>query len=76
MSFKISNKRKYPSELSDKSIVGKDAISSLDACTTFSLYLYPETKGQLSIGQEIGRTPNLNKEIVQQIDLFPKYSVN
>ena len=33
----------------------------------FPLYIYLETKGELSIGQEIGRTPNLNKEIVQQI---------
>ncbi|CAN5126414.1 DNA methyltransferase [soil metagenome] len=33
----------------------------------FPLYLYPETKGQQTIGQTNGRTPNLNLEIVQQI---------
>lgn len=31
------------------------------------LYLYPESKGQLAIGQTNERTPNLNKEIVEKI---------
>ena len=31
------------------------------------LYLYPETKGQQTIGQSTERTPNLNAEIVQKI---------
>jgi predicted helicase len=31
------------------------------------LYLYPETTGQLAIGQTAERTPNLNKEIVNKI---------
>jgi predicted helicase len=31
------------------------------------LYLYPETKGQQTIGQSTERTPNLNTEIVKQI---------
>jgi predicted helicase len=33
----------------------------------FPLYLYPETNGQQSIEQKTGRTPNLNKEILQKI---------
>jgi predicted helicase len=35
--------------------------------STFPLYLYPETKGQQTIGQTAERTPNLNAEIVKQI---------
>ena len=35
--------------------------------STFPLYLYPETKGQHTIGQTAERTPNLNAEIVKQI---------
>jgi predicted helicase len=35
--------------------------------STFPLYLYPETKGQQTIGQTAERTPNLNTEIVKQI---------
>jgi len=34
----------------------------------FPLYLYPEINGQQSIGQTAERTPNLNTEIVKQID--------
>lgn len=33
----------------NKTIVGKDAISSLDTCTIFPLYLYPETNAQQTI---------------------------
>ena len=33
----------------------------------FPLYLYPETNGQQSIGQDTERTPNLKAEIVNQI---------
>jgi predicted helicase len=33
----------------------------------FPLYLYPEIKGQQTIGQTTERTPNLNTEIVKQI---------
>ena len=60
----------------NKSIIGKDAISSLDTCTTFPLYLYPETTAQQTIElaattptppKEGNRTPNLNMEIVKQI---------
>ena len=32
-----------------------------------TLYLYPETNGQQTIGQTTGKTPNLNVEIVKQI---------
>jgi len=31
------------------------------------LYLYPDSKGQQRMGENVGRTPNLNLEIVQQI---------
>ena len=51
----------------NNSIIGKDAISSLDTCTTFPLYLYPETNAQQNIGQNTERTPNLNPEIVNQL---------
>jgi predicted helicase len=51
----------------NNSIIGKDAISSLDTCTAFPLYLYPETNVQQTIGQTTERTPNLNMEIVNQI---------
>ena len=53
----------------NKSIIGKDAISSLDTCTTFPLYLYSETNAQQSIEQTAARTPNLNPEIVKEIAL-------
>lgn len=48
-------------------IIGKDYISSLDRCTIFPLYLYPEPNAQQTIGQTIDRTPNLNIEIINQI---------
>jgi predicted helicase len=51
----------------NNSIIGKDAISSLDTCTTFPLYLYPETKAQQTIGQTTERTHNLNPAIVNQL---------
>lgn len=61
-----------------KFIIGKDAISSLDTCTTFPLYLYPESNTQQTIGLTSTpvsdhpskgefRTPNLNPEIVKQL---------
>jgi predicted helicase len=34
--------------------------------TTFPLYLYPETSGQLSIGESQNRVPNLNMDIVEK----------
>jgi predicted helicase len=40
---------------------------SFGAGFSFPLYLYPETTGQLQIGQSEGRKPNLNMEIVKQI---------
>ncbi len=51
----------------NKAIVGKDAISTLDTCTTFPLYLYPEANAQINIGLTNDRTPNLNSEIVKKI---------
>lgn len=50
-----------------QNIVGKDAISSLDTCTTFPLYLYHETSTQQTI-EKHERVPNLNLEIVIQIE--------
>jgi predicted helicase len=51
----------------NKAIVGKDAISSLDTCTTFPLYLYPETTAQQTIQPAATRLPNLNTVIIKQI---------
>jgi len=51
----------------NKSIIGKDAISSLDTCTSFPLYFYPEPSAQQTIEPTATRTPNLNMEIVKQI---------
>jgi predicted helicase len=47
-------------------LVGKDAISPLDTCSVFPLYLYPESNSNdLFANQE--RVPNLKKEIVGKI---------
>ncbi len=43
-------------------LVGKDAVSSLDNCRAFPLYLYHEEMGRLV------REPNLNSEIVARIE--------
>lgn len=48
-------------------IIGKDFISSLDRCTIFPLYLYPETSTQQTIEQSTKRAPNLNIKIVNEI---------
>ncbi len=48
-------------------IVGKDVISSLDTCTTFPLYIYPETTGKLQLVNKEERIPNIKQEIVIQI---------
>ena len=40
---------------------------SVSIDNTFPLYLYLDTKGQQSIAENVGRTPNLNMEIVNQI---------
>lgn len=49
-----------------KFIVGKDLISSLDTCTLFPLYTYPEKSSQSSFGNN-ERIPNLKHAILQQI---------
>ncbi|MBN3584012.1 DNA methyltransferase [Algoriphagus aestuarii] len=49
------------------SIIGKDYISSLDRCTLFPLYLYPDSDSQLSIDSQPARKPNLDMKIVDQI---------
>jgi hypothetical protein len=51
----------------NKSIVGKDAISSLDTCTTFPLYLYLESSAQEKFETASTRLPNLKTEIVIQM---------
>ncbi len=38
-----------------------------EGCQVFPLYLYPETKGQLTTGGNEERVPNLNPEIVNKI---------
>ena len=43
-------------------LVGKDAISSLDNCRVFPLYLYHEVLGKVE------REPNLDKAIVEKIE--------
>ena len=57
-----------------KYIIAHKLCSAYDSNSIFPLYLYPETKGQQTIGQSHtstssvqGRTPNLNTEIVKQI---------
>jgi predicted helicase len=51
----------------DKILI-KDTVSSLDNCTVFPLYLYPDNHGQQIISDETERIPNLNKEIVAAIN--------
>ncbi|MBK9726916.1 MAG: N-6 DNA methylase [Saprospiraceae bacterium] len=49
-------------------LVDKDGVSSLDNCKFFPLYLYSDKNGQQSIKESAERTPNLNTEIVKQIE--------
>lgn len=51
----------------NNTIVGKDVISTLDTCTTFPLYLYPETTEKLQLVNQEERMPNVKQEIVNQI---------
>jgi len=48
-------------------IANKDAVSSLDNCHCFPLYLYPTDNEQLTLGDKQHRTPNLDKKIVDAI---------
>jgi len=50
-----------------KGIVESHAVSMKEINYVFPLYLYPNSKGQQTIGQSTDRTPNLNPEIVKQI---------
>ena len=50
-----------------KNIIAHKLCSAYDSNSIFPLFLYPETKGQQTIGQSTKRTPNLNTEIVRQI---------
>jgi len=50
-------------------IIGKDAISSLDACFTYPLYLYHiSDEERLALHGDVEREPNLNPEFVRQIE--------
>ena len=49
----------------DKNLI--DSAGQFGAGNVFPLYLYPEQKAQLSFGENAGRTPNLNAEIIKQI---------
>jgi len=64
---KRSRSEDFVRPLISRGIVDKSIISSLDNANVFPLYLYPETKGQQTIGQTAERTPNLNTAIVKQI---------
>ncbi len=48
-------------------IVDKCISSSLDNANIFPLYLYPESRNQITTDGQQERTPNLNREIVYQI---------
>lgn len=50
-----------------KGIVESHAVSMKEINYVFPLYLYPNSKGQQTIGQSTKRQPNLNAEIVEQI---------
>mgnify|MGYP001233714157 CR=1 FL=1 len=50
-----------------KSLIGKDAISSLDTCTVFPLYKYISETTLNSNNQTELRLPNLNHDIVMMI---------
>lgn len=54
---------KYPT---DCNLKGPD--KKFGSAPIFPLYLYPETNGQQTTGQTTERTPNLNTEIVKQIE--------
>jgi predicted helicase len=53
--------------LVSNTIVCKDAVSLLDRCTVFPLYLYPEESKQQTLDATTGRKPNLNPDIVKQV---------
>ena len=50
-----------------KSIIDINSLQSPGTINIAPLYLYPETSGQGSLGQEVGRVPNLNRVIVEQL---------
>ena len=53
--------------LSKKIVTSRLFISNKGYCSTFPLYLYPESANQISIDAQQQRTPNLKREIVNQI---------
>jgi predicted helicase len=52
---------------SNKMIDERTMYSNRGGTYIFPLYLYPESSGQMSLGSNETRTPNLNLEIVDQI---------
>ncbi|MBL7787642.1 MAG: N-6 DNA methylase [Chitinophagales bacterium] len=50
-----------------KYIMAHKLCSAYDSNSIFPLYLYPETSGQGSLGAAVGRVPNLNRVIVEQL---------
>lgn len=50
-----------------KYLVGHKTYSAYNRNSLFPLYLYHDNNGQQTIGQNVVRKPNLNKEIVAQI---------
>jgi predicted helicase len=68
VSFRQSRNEEQGTFLISKNIVGKDAISSLDTCSVFPLYLYHDTDEQQSIEKQSKRTPNLNTKIVAELE--------
>lgn len=67
VSVRLGRNAEFNNYFVAKNICDKSIISSLDNANIFPLYLYPETSGQLQIGSSATRTPNLNREIVDQI---------
>ncbi|RZL42658.1 MAG: hypothetical protein EOP00_23255, partial [Pedobacter sp.] len=50
-----------------KHLVGKDALSSLDTCSVFPLYLYSDQKDKLDLPINNNRTPNLKEAFVKEL---------
>jgi predicted helicase len=66
ISFRQSRNNEQGTFWISNAIVGKDAISSLDTCSVFPLYLYKETK-EPALYSLKERYPNLKAAIVGQI---------
>jgi predicted helicase len=67
MCFRQSRNKEQGTFWMSNTLVGKDALSSLDTCSVFPLYLYPDDRGQQTIDGQTERRPNLNEYIVSKI---------